>query len=246
MSPFLGLRHRAAGRWRLIGWALQRVVLERSARGGVLVPLLTTFGLAIVIDNLLFEQFGADTRSLAPYIGDLSYDSWTLAGRHLSSASSPCSPSRSRSLLLGGLQLFLSRTAIGRAIRATAEDPDTAGLVGVNARPRQRDRRRDRHGDGRRSPASSSACARPSTRMPARRSCIFAFEAVGDRRRRLAVGHAGRRHRARRRADVWRAGRSARLPHRRPPRLPGRAVRAAVLRRPRPARPDGARRERAS
>ena len=35
--------------------------------------------------------------------------------------------------LLGGLQLFLSYTALGRAIRATAEDPDTAGLVGIDA-----------------------------------------------------------------------------------------------------------------
>ena len=37
-------------------------------------------------------------------------------------------------VLLGGLQIFLSRTQLGRSIRATAEDADTAGLVGVNAR----------------------------------------------------------------------------------------------------------------
>ena len=37
----------------------------------MLVPLLSTFGLAIVIENLLFEAYGADTRSLAPMIGDL-------------------------------------------------------------------------------------------------------------------------------------------------------------------------------
>jgi branched-chain amino acid transport system permease protein len=37
-------------------------------------------------------------------------------------------------LLLGGLQLFLTYTHLGRAIRATAEDPETAELVGVNSR----------------------------------------------------------------------------------------------------------------
>ena len=37
-------------------------------------------------------------------------------------------------ILLVGLQLFLKRTVLGRAIRATAEDPDTAELVGVNSR----------------------------------------------------------------------------------------------------------------
>ena len=53
-------------------------VLERSLRSGQLVPLLSTFGLAVVIDNLLFEKFGADTRSLAPNIGDLAFESWNL------------------------------------------------------------------------------------------------------------------------------------------------------------------------
>ena len=53
-------------------------MLERSLRAGVLVPLLTTFGLAIVIENGLFEYFGADTRSLAPYIGDFAFDSWAI------------------------------------------------------------------------------------------------------------------------------------------------------------------------
>jgi branched-chain amino acid transport system permease protein len=37
-------------------------------------------------------------------------------------------------LLLGGLQLFLTYTPLGRQIRATAEDPDTVELVGVNSR----------------------------------------------------------------------------------------------------------------
>ena len=36
--------------------------------------------------------------------------------------------------VLGGLQLFLSRTRLGREMRATAQDPDTAQLVGINAR----------------------------------------------------------------------------------------------------------------
>jgi branched-chain amino acid transport system permease protein len=76
----------------LLGWGLQRWVLERSLRAGPLVPLLATFGLAIVIENLLFEGFGADTRSLAPEIGDLAFNSWTLAGQIYGPALMP--PSR--------------------------------------------------------------------------------------------------------------------------------------------------------
>lgn len=115
----------------LIGLALQRFVLERSARGGLLVPVLSTFGLSIIIDNLLFEAFGADTRSLAPSIGDLAYDSWSLTD-DIAIGKLAALTFVAAVALLGGVQLLLDYTPVGRAIRATAEDPDTAGLVGVN------------------------------------------------------------------------------------------------------------------
>lgn len=117
----------------LVGWAFQRSILERSKRGGMLVPVLSTFGLAIVIDNLLFQGFGADTRSLAPYIGDLSYDSWEVADGFFAGKLAVLTFATAL-ILLSGIQLFLSRTQMGRAIRATAADPDTAGLVGIDAR----------------------------------------------------------------------------------------------------------------
>ncbi len=132
IEPFLGLCL-VAPAMALVGWALQRLVLERSARGGLLVPVLSTFGLSIIIDNLLFEGFGADTRSLAPFIGDLSYDSWSLSDT-IAIGKLAALTMAVAVVLLGGIQTFLNRTPIGRAIRATAEDPDTVGLIGVNAR----------------------------------------------------------------------------------------------------------------
>ena len=108
-------------------------MLQRTTRAGLLVPLLSTFGLSIVVDNLLFERFGADTRSLAPYIGLLSYDSWSLTDDidigQLSALTFVVAIA-----LLGGLHLFLSSTPLGRAIRATSVDPDTVGLIGINAK----------------------------------------------------------------------------------------------------------------
>jgi len=115
------------------GWLLQRTVLERSLRSGALTPLLSTFGLAVVIDNLLFQRFGADTRSLAPDIGDLAFNSWDLPGG-ASVGQLALITFVVAVALLGGLQLFLSRTPLGRAIRATSEDPDTAELVGIDSR----------------------------------------------------------------------------------------------------------------
>ncbi len=130
-NPFLAL-FAVLPAMALVGWALQRGVLERSARAGELVPLLSTFGLAIVLENLMFQRFGADTRSLAPYIDTLAWDSWGIGDIYLGKLSVLIFAVAV--LLLGGLSLFLSRTQLGRAIRATAEDPDTVGLVGINAR----------------------------------------------------------------------------------------------------------------
>jgi branched-chain amino acid transport system permease protein len=131
VSPFLGLIV-VVPAMAALGWLLQRTVIERSSRAGPLVPVLSTFGLSIVIDNLLFQGFGADTRSLAPYVGTLSYDSFDLTD-DISLGSLALLTFATAVALLGGLQFLLSRTALGRAIRATAEDPDTVGLVGVNA-----------------------------------------------------------------------------------------------------------------
>jgi branched-chain amino acid transport system permease protein len=132
LSPFAGLIL-VLPAMAAIGWGLQRGILERSARGGVLTPILATFGLAIVIENLLFQRFGADTRSLAPYVDTLSYDSWSVT-EDIDIGKLATLILLAAILELGGLQLLLSRTQIGRAIRATAEDPEAAGLVGVDAR----------------------------------------------------------------------------------------------------------------
>jgi len=131
INPFLALVA-VVPAMAVFGWVLQRAVLERSARSGQLVPLLATFGLAIVIENTLFEQFGADTRSLAPAIGELAYASWGIGDIYIGQVSVIIFASAVA--LLGGLSLFLSKTHLGRAIRATADDPDTVGLIGINAR----------------------------------------------------------------------------------------------------------------
>lgn len=132
ISPFLALVA-VLPIMAAVGWLMQRAMLERSLRAGVLVPLLTTFGISVVIENLLFEAYGADTRSLAPLIGDLSFDSLTITSQfhvgHLAVLTFLLAV-----VLLGGLSLFLKHTSLGRAIRATAEDADTAELVGINSR----------------------------------------------------------------------------------------------------------------
>ena len=114
------------------GWLLQRTMLERSLRAGVLVPLLTTFGLGIVIQNLLFEKFGANPVSLGANIGTLAYDSWQITSQIYIPKLSALILGVAVAVLVA-MQLFLTRSSIGRSLRATAQDPDTAELVGINA-----------------------------------------------------------------------------------------------------------------
>lgn len=130
LSPFWGLLL-AIPAMAAFGWILQRLILERSRRAGELVPILATFGLAVVLDNAMFSAFGADTRSLAPYIDTLAYDSFEIGGVMLGHL--PLLAFFISVALLGGLHLVLARTGIGRCIRAVADDPATAQLVGVNA-----------------------------------------------------------------------------------------------------------------
>lgn len=117
----------------VVGWLLYRLVFERSLHGGALIPILSTFGLATVLDNVLFQNFGADTRSLAPYFDTLAYDSWTLPGDIIVGQLAVIEFVLAV-LLLGGLHLLLMRTSLGRQIRATSEDEDAARIVGVNTR----------------------------------------------------------------------------------------------------------------
>ena len=117
----------------IIGYVFQRAVLERSLRSGVLVPLLTTFGLSIVIQNLLLEKFSPDVRSLGGQAGSVVTASWQITSQISISAIGALTLGVAVAIL-GGLQLFLAKTPAGRRMRATAQDPDTAELVGIDSR----------------------------------------------------------------------------------------------------------------
>ncbi|NKQ53093.1 branched-chain amino acid ABC transporter permease [Amycolatopsis sp. K13G38] len=117
----------------VLGYLLQMTLLGRSLRAGQLVPLLTTFGLAIVIQNALLQIFSPDVRSLGPYAGSIVTASWQITG-DLTIPVLGVLGLAVAVAVLGGLQLFLRRSSLGREMRATAQDPDTAALVGVNAK----------------------------------------------------------------------------------------------------------------
>jgi branched-chain amino acid transport system permease protein len=117
----------------LLGYVLQLTVLERALRSGLLVPLLATFGLSIVIQNLLLLIFSPDVRSLGASTGELTTASLILTGG-LTIPALGVAVLVVAVTVFGALQLFLSRTRAGWRMRATAEDPDAAELVGIDSR----------------------------------------------------------------------------------------------------------------
>ena len=112
------------------GYALQVALIARSLRGGQLVPLLTTFGLAIVIQNALLEIFSPDVRSLGATAGAITKSSWRITDA-LAISWFGVAILVVAVLVLGGLDLFLRRTALGREMRATAIAVATAALAGT-------------------------------------------------------------------------------------------------------------------
>jgi branched-chain amino acid transport system permease protein len=117
----------------LLGYLLQVTVLERSLKAGILTPLLATFGLSIVIQNLLLIAFSPDVRSLGGSAGAFTTASWHVTGE-LSISALGVLVLVVAVVVFGALQLFLSYTRAGWAMRATAEDPDAAELVGIDSR----------------------------------------------------------------------------------------------------------------
>jgi branched-chain amino acid transport system permease protein len=114
-----------------LGWVLQRGLLDRALRGGELAPLLVTFGLAVVVQNLLLETFSANTRRLD--IGGLGTASIRL-GDDLAIGWFPLLAAVTGVVVIVGLRQFLARTRVGRAMRATSDDPEAARLMGIDDR----------------------------------------------------------------------------------------------------------------
>jgi branched-chain amino acid transport system permease protein len=114
-----------------LGFILQRLVLERLLGDDILPPLLVTFGLSIIIQNGLLLVYGADSRRLQA--GAFESSSIMLAPG-LGVGLAPLTALILAVLAVALLQLVFYRTSLGRAFRATADNPQIAQLMGIDHR----------------------------------------------------------------------------------------------------------------
>jgi len=122
LDPFLTLPIDAVVLF-LLGYALQRGVINRIIRAPLLFTFLLTFGVNLVIVNILLMIFGSDFRSVTPsYSGQgLELGSIVIPYVRLASLAAAI-------LLAGGLAFVLNRTRIGLAIQAISSDRDAAQI----------------------------------------------------------------------------------------------------------------------
>ncbi|MCU0868629.1 MAG: branched-chain amino acid ABC transporter permease [Burkholderiales bacterium] len=122
-----------------VGWLIQRVLLARVSvqaaerRGmapsiGLMSPLLVTFGMSIVIGQGLLALFDANAQAIR---NDLSYAAVRL-GEDLSVSTLRLVFFVIAVAMLIAVQTFLNTTHAGRAIRAAADDPEVAALMGMH------------------------------------------------------------------------------------------------------------------
>jgi branched-chain amino acid transport system permease protein len=113
----------------ILAMPIQRFMLEPLAKYGPEAPMMTTFGLAIVLENLFVLYFSADTRSIERdyatvplVIGPVSVPLVYVIGFGISVC------------LILAVHYLVSRTGFGRDLRASAVDPGAAAAVGVDVR----------------------------------------------------------------------------------------------------------------
>lgn len=115
----------------LLGYGLQRYVLNGTLGKDPLPSLVVTFGLSIVTQNFLLELFSADPKAIET-------DGFNTLGFAISDAISVgVLPMLILALAISAtffLQWLFKYSNIGRAFRAVSDDPEIAELMGLNSR----------------------------------------------------------------------------------------------------------------
>ena len=111
----------------ILGWVLYRLVVFRIVDKDMFISILATFGISIVLQQLANELFGADVQTAESGLDTLFFadDMVTVSEIKLVAFVA--------ALVLGAaLFLFLKKSRLGQAIRATAQNARAARIMGIN------------------------------------------------------------------------------------------------------------------
>ena len=130
--PFLGSVPIVVAIMAVLGYVLQRSMIQLAISRGELTTLIVTFGLSIVIENGLLQFFTANTRGIG--VGSSLISASFSIGSQIQIAWLDVVIFALAVVVLLGLQYFLSASKYGRLIRAVADDREAAQLSGADYR----------------------------------------------------------------------------------------------------------------
>ena len=110
-----------------LGWALYRIVIHRIVERDLFISILATFGISILLQQVMNLAFSADIQSVEPGL-----DSWVMMDGRLVVSQIKVIAFVLAFLLGVALLLFLHRSSLGRAIRATAQNARAARVMGID------------------------------------------------------------------------------------------------------------------
>jgi branched-chain amino acid transport system permease protein len=110
-----------------VGWVAYKLVISRVIERDLFTSLLATFGLAIMMAQILNLLFGSDTQSV-----DLGYQTLYFADGLIDIPIAKLIGVIMAALLAAGVIIFMKSSRMGQAIRATAQDARAARVMGID------------------------------------------------------------------------------------------------------------------
>lgn len=110
-----------------LGWGLERIAYRPLRNAPRLTPLITAIGMSIVLQNLAMMIWGRNYLTFPSLLPKVNFE---LAGAHFTAIQIIIVAASA--ITMGGLLLLVYRTKLGMAMRATAQNPAVASLMGVN------------------------------------------------------------------------------------------------------------------
>ena len=112
----------------IVGYLLQRLLLNRTLGNDILPPLLVTFGLSVIVQNILLEAYTADPQKL----NGGAMETASVQAGSLSMGVLPLMTFAIAVVVIVVLQWIFYHTALGRQFRAVSDNQDIAQLMGLN------------------------------------------------------------------------------------------------------------------
>jgi branched-chain amino acid transport system permease protein len=110
-----------------VGFAVERIAYRPLRRAPKLAPLITAIGISIILQNLAMLIWGRNYHSFPPILPTTSHE---IMGASITTLQIVIV--LIAAMMMAGLIVLIDRTRLGRAMRATAENPPIAQLMGVN------------------------------------------------------------------------------------------------------------------